>query len=103
MSMMIIPTFFKSLRLGYQYKKFKRWSCNKNREKCTTHQSQLEEYYEGVPLYLQRNYPVMLKVIYMASFYHTIMPICLIWAFLTLFLLYWIEKYNLLRRCTIKC
>lgn len=44
----------------------------------------------------------MLNLLYTVSFYTPILPVVLLWAIIGLFLTYIIDKYNLLRRRTVK-
>jgi len=43
-------------------------------------------------------YTILLKTMYLVSFYAPVLPSFLLWGMLSLFLTYWIDKYNLLRR-----
>ena len=51
------------------------------------------------PLFgISRRYAEALNYMWMAFFFYNIMPFCLVYTVIGLIILYWLDKYNILRK-----
>lgn len=65
-------------------------------------QKQIQELYENPDFPIASFYAALLKTMFFCAFYAPIIPIGVILSMVTVVVMYWITKYNLLYRSTIK-
>ncbi|KRX04521.1 hypothetical protein PPERSA_04336 [Pseudocohnilembus persalinus] len=65
-------------------------------------QTELNNIFEEPEFDIVKRYSDCLQSMYLCAFYSPILPVGMIWSILGIFLHYWIDKYNLLRRRVIK-
>lgn len=65
-------------------------------------QAQANLIMEPIPYQLGKRYAEMVKLVWLVFLYSSLIPIGPILAFLGMVCYYWIDKYNLLRRSSVK-
>ncbi|EAR89313.2 phage head-tail family protein, putative (macronuclear) [Tetrahymena thermophila SB210] len=65
-------------------------------------QQQLNSLFEYPEFEIEIEYARNLETVYSVLFYAPVFPLVLIWGIMTIFLRYWIDKYNLMHKSTVK-
>ncbi|KAL4484378.1 hypothetical protein ABPG74_019555 [Tetrahymena malaccensis] len=65
-------------------------------------QSELNLLYENPQFQIQERYAQILMTMFTTAFYSPIVPITIFWSLIGLILQYWVDKYNLIHRSTVK-
>jgi len=81
----------------FKRKRFEREASN-NEEKNTLNKIDVNKAYEGIPCNMAVNYSNVLKTLFMTVFFCPLIPIALPFGIVSVVLLYWSDKYILLRR-----
>ena len=86
----------------WYYKKYKRKKYEKeakNQPKLhTLNEEKVNKSFEGMPCDMSVRYSNVLKTLYLTIFFCPLIPLGLPFGILSVFLLYWADKYNLLNR-----
>ena len=76
----------------------KRKSKGKNKSKNTINYEDSKVYFEGTSCNMSIKFSTVFKTLLMTIFYAPLIPLALPIGAVGVFLLYWVDKYNLLRR-----
>ncbi|CAD8107052.1 unnamed protein product [Paramecium sonneborni] len=101
-SNMIIPAVTAILDPAYWIKVYNRYSEEQKGKYSLCTQEQLNKLYENNEETLSDRYAAILKTMLMTSFYASIIPLGILFSIIALTLLYWVFKYQFLRRRTFK-
>lgn len=58
--------------------------------------------FENPEFEISQKYAFVLNTMFLTAFYTPLIPLALIYALIGIFLIYWVDKYTLLRRRTVK-
>lgn len=97
----VVPAISLAIGAGYQMKRFTRWRVSRNPNHNLS-QQQIQDLYENPDFPIAVYYATLLKTIFFCAFYAPIIPIGVIFCMVTVLLMYWLTKYTLLYRSTIK-
>lgn len=98
----ILPIILEAANIDGVPKNYIREYQTKNRAKCVLTQSQLNELFEDPEFDITLRYSEILRNMYITAAYSPIIPVGSIFMLFGLILNYWTDKYNLLRRRTVK-
>ncbi|KRX03774.1 hypothetical protein PPERSA_04282 [Pseudocohnilembus persalinus] len=91
-----IKNIFKRMkRTYYQLRQY-------NKQPILITQDKLNKIFEQPDFHIVFRYTIILKTMFLVSFYASLVPMGLAWGLLNMILTYWIDKYNLLRRRSVK-
>ncbi|KAL4489888.1 hypothetical protein ABPG72_010787 [Tetrahymena utriculariae] len=65
-------------------------------------QSELNQLFENPQFQIQERYAQILMTMFTTAFYSPIVPMSLFWSLIGLILQYWVDKYNLIHRSSVK-
>ncbi|EAS04833.2 kinase domain protein (macronuclear) [Tetrahymena thermophila SB210] len=99
---MVIPFVMGLIDFPGIFKKVKQKMLSKQVEKCYFTQEQLNTLYEYPQYNISQQYANNLKTMFMVAFYSPIIPVGILYSMVAILLMYWVDKFNILRRKTIK-
>ncbi|KAL4483923.1 hypothetical protein ABPG72_013929 [Tetrahymena utriculariae] len=99
---MFIPFVMGLIDFPGIFKKLQQKILAKNVEKSYLTQEQLNNLYEYPQYNISQQYANNLKTMFMVAFYSPIIPIGIVYSMVAILLIYWVDKFNILRRKTIK-
>lgn len=89
------------VNIWYLLGKYSRSKARSLDKKSNLTQKQAMLLYENPKMDFATFYSGIIKSMFSAAFYSPVVPIVLLWTFLGIFLCYWVDKYNLLRKTSI--
>ncbi|KAL4435368.1 hypothetical protein ABPG74_022851 [Tetrahymena malaccensis] len=99
---MVIPFIMGLIDFPGIFKKVQQKMQSQKAKKCYLTQEQLNNLYEYPQYNISQQYANNLKTMFMVAFYSPIIPIGIVYSMVAILLIYWVDKFNILRRKTIK-
>ncbi len=82
----------------YYLKRFNQWKALKNPESQIINQKQAHDLFEGMKIDMSYKYSLLIKTMLLTAFYTPAIPVAGLFAMIGLGVVYWTDKYILLRR-----